>query len=82
MTRSRSSNSSVKVEEHLSGELGFPLADRLGAPLFKPAIPDVDAEGRGLFLFTDIPTLTAYKDRILDLPWRSGGGETVQILSH
>jgi hypothetical protein len=30
----------------------------------------LSAKGRGLFLFTDIPTLTAYKDTFLSLPWK------------
>ena len=43
-------------------------------------VQKLSAKGRGLFLFTDIPTLTAYKDRILSLPWKNGAGETVRIL--
>jgi hypothetical protein len=43
-------------------------------------VQKLSAKGRGLFLFTDIPTLTAYKDRILGLPWKTGAGEVVRIL--
>ena len=43
-------------------------------------VQKLSAKGRGLFLFTDIPTLTAYKDRILSLPWKSGAGERVRIV--
>ena len=43
-------------------------------------VQKLSTKGRGLFLFTDIPTLTAYKDRILSLPWRSAGGESVRIV--
>jgi hypothetical protein len=43
-------------------------------------VQKLSAKGRGLFPFTDIPTLTAYKDRILSLPWKNGAGETMRIL--
>ena len=43
-------------------------------------VQKLSAKGRALFLFTDMPTLTAYKDRILSLPWKSGAGEIVRIV--
>jgi hypothetical protein len=43
-------------------------------------VQKLSANGRGLFLFTDMQTLTAYKDRILGLPWKSGAGEIVRIV--
>jgi hypothetical protein len=43
-------------------------------------VQKLSTKGRSLFLFTDMPTLAAYKDRILSLPWKSGTGEIVRIV--
>jgi hypothetical protein len=42
-------------------------------------VQKLSAKGRGLFLFTDISTLTAHKDDVLNLPWTSGAGELVRL---
>jgi len=42
-------------------------------------VQKLSTKGRGFFPFTDVPTLAAYKDNIMTLPWGSGAGETVRI---
>jgi hypothetical protein len=43
-------------------------------------VQKLSTQGRGLFLFTDVETLYAYRDNILRLPWTSGGGEMVRLV--
>jgi hypothetical protein len=42
-------------------------------------VQKLSTKRRGLFLFTDIATLTEYKNRILSLPWRNGAGQIVRL---